>query len=88
MGKVGLDAFGDACAKGRIGQDYIDLLAGANGVVFSLEAVGVMPVGNLDAVEDEVGEAEDIGDRLVFPSGDGVLEEGLVVEVVNLVLPD
>ena len=47
-----------------------------------------MPVGNLDAVEDEVGEAEDIGDRLVFPSGDGVLEEGLVVEVVNLVLPD
>ena len=47
-----------------------------------------MEVGHLDAVEDEVGKAEDVGDGFVFPAGDSSLEGGLVVEGADVVLAD
>ena len=59
-GEVGLDTIGDAGSERRIGEDDLDLLLGTDGVVFGGEAVGVVPVRDIDAVEDEVGEAEDV----------------------------
>ncbi len=87
-GKFVLDALGDARAEGRVGEDDLHLLLGADGVVFGLEAVPVVVVRDVDAVEDEIGEAEDVGDRLVFPAGDGLLEHGLVDEGADVVFPD
>jgi hypothetical protein len=57
-------AVGDAGTEGRIGENAVHLLLGADGVVFRFEAVEVMPIGHVDAVEDKVGEAEDVGDGL------------------------
>ena len=86
--EVGLHAVGDAGAERRIGEDDVDLLLRADGVVFGLEAVEVMPVRHVEAVEDEIGEAEDVGDGLQLPAGDGFLEDGLVVEGVDFLFPD
>ena len=85
-GEVGLDAVGDAGSEGWIGEDDVDLLPGGDGVVFGLEAVDVVPVGHVDAVEDEIGEPEDVGDGFQLPAGDGFLENGFVVEGVDFVL--
>jgi hypothetical protein len=74
--------------KGWIGEDDVHLLLGADGVVFGLEAVEVMPVRHVDAVEDEIGEAEDVGDGLQLPAGDGFLEDGFVVEGADFLFAD
>ena len=47
-----------------------------------------MPVRHIEVVEDEVGEAEHVGDGLEFPAGDGFLENGFVVEGVDFVSTD
>ena len=87
-GEVGLDAVGDAGTEGRIGEDAVDLLLGADGVVFRLEAVAVVPVGHVDTVENEVGEAEHVGDGLELPARNGLLQAGFVVEGVDFALAD
>ena len=72
-------AVSDAGPEGRIGEDAVDLLLGADGVVFGLEAVEVVPVGHVDAVENEVGETENVGNGFELPAGNGLLEDGFVV---------
>ena len=47
-----------------------------------------MPVGNLDAVEEHVGQSHDIGYGLELPAGDGALEGGLVLEGLYLGIAD
>ena len=51
-------AIGDAGTERRVGQDDLDLLLWADGVVFSIEAVAVVPVGHVEAVKDEIREAQ------------------------------
>ena len=86
--EVRLHAVGDAGSEGRIGEDALHLLLGADGVVFGLEAVEVMPVRHVEAVEDEIGEAEDIGDGLQLPARDGFLEDGFIVERADFLFAD
>ena len=87
-GEVGGDAVGDTGAEGRVGEDQVNLLARADGVVLGFEAVAGVEVGDFEAVEDEVGQAEDVGDRFVFPAGDGGLQGGFVVEGADVVFAD
>ena len=74
--------------KGGIGEDDLHLLLGAYGVVFGFEAVEVMPVGHVEAVEDEIGEAEHVGDGLQLPAGDGFLKFRLVIQVMDFIFAD
>jgi len=87
-GEVRLHAVGDACTEGGIGEDDLHLLLGADAVVFCLEAVPVVVVGDVHAVEDKIGEAEHVGDGFVFPAGDGFLEDRFVVEGADFLLAD
>ena len=86
--KVRLHAVGDAGTERRIGEDDVHLLLRPDGVVFGLEAVDVMPVRHVETMKDEIGEAEDVRDRLQLPAGDGFLEDCLVVEGVDFLFPD
>ena len=86
--EVRLHALGDARTERRIGEDDVHLLLRADGVVFGLKAVAVVLVRHVHAVKDEIGEAEDVGDGLVFPAGDGFLEDGFVVEGADFLFAD
>ena len=86
--EVRLHAIGNPGTERRVGQDHLHLLPGADGVVFGLEAVAVVVVRHVDAVEDEVSEAEHVGDGFVFPAGDGFLEDRLVIKGVDFLFPD
>ena len=88
MREVCLHAVGDTGAEGWISEDDVHLLPWADGVVFGFEAVDVMPVGHVEAVEDEIGEAEDVGDGFQLPAGDRSLEDGLVIEGADFLFPD
>lgn len=87
-GEVGLDAVGDAGTEGGIGEDDFHLLAWADGVVFRFEAVDVVPVGHVDAVHNEVGEAKHVGDGLEFPAADRLLQHSFVVQGAHIAFAD
>jgi len=78
-GKVGLDAVFLHAAEGWVGGDEVHALLRAPIAERAGEGVVVADVGgNIDAVEEEIGEAEDVREVLLLNAGEAFLDGGLV----------
>ena len=78
-GVVGLDAVLLHAAEGRVGDDDVHALLRAPVAQGAGEGVVVADVGgDVDAVQEEIGHAQDVRQVLLFDAGEAVLDGALV----------
>lgn len=79
-GEVGLDAVFLHAAEGRIGHDAVDAFLRAPVAEGAAEGVVMADAGgDVDAMEEEVGHAEDVGEVLFLDAGEALLDGALVL---------
>ncbi len=86
VGKVAHDVFLLAAAVRRIHEDLIKLVFLRVVEDIMEQAVAVVDVGVVDAVQQQVGDGEHVGELLLLDAVDGVVPKGAVVGRCDLLL--
>ena len=88
-GEIGFDAGFFHAAEGRVGQDVVNTVAVAIGSVgLAGEGVVVVDQRHFHIVKDEIGHAEQMGQRLFFDAANGVVEAFEVVGIFDVASAD